>query len=46
MDKVLYPLGPGFCKIEYYGENFIFPNNVKRHIWYVKNSQQGHDLPI
>ena len=46
MNKVLLPLGPGYCKFENYRENFIFPNNIKRHIWDVKNTQLGHDLPI
>ena len=26
--------------------NFIFANNVKSHIYDIKNSRLGHDLPI
>ena len=29
-----------------FARNFIFSNSVKRHICGVKNSRQGHDLPI
>ena len=35
-----------YCKSQSFRENFIFANSVKRHICDVKNSRQGHDLPI
>ena len=39
-------LTPGkYCKFKNFRENFIFANNVKRHICDVKNSPLGHDLP-
>ena len=34
-----------YCKSGNFRENFIFANSVKRHIWGVKNSRLGHDLP-
>ena len=34
-----------YCKIRNFCENFIFANSIKRHIYHVKNSQLGHDLP-
>ena len=34
-----------YCKFENFGENFIFMNSNKRHIWDVNNLQLGHDLP-
>ena len=34
------------AKSIYFRENFIFANNVKRHICDVKNSRLGPDLPI
>ena len=35
-----------YCKFEYFRENLIFANNVKRHICGAKNSRLVHDLPI
>ena len=34
------------CKSRNFGENFLFANSAKRHIWDVLNSRLGHDLPI
>ena len=36
----------GYCKLGNFRENIIFAKSVKRHICDVKNSLQGHDLPI
>ena len=33
------------CKSENFRKNFIFANRVNRHIWGVKNSPLGHDVP-
>ena len=35
-----------YCKFRNFGDNFIFLKSIKRHICHVKNSRQGHDLPI
>ena len=35
-----------YCKSGNFRENFIFVNSVKQHTSEVKNSRQGHDLPI
>ena len=34
------------CKFGNFRENFIFANSVERHTCDVKNSRQGHDLPL
>ena len=35
-----------YCKSANFRENFIFANNVKRHICDAKNSQLEHDLHL
>ena len=35
-----------YCKYAIFRDNFIFVNNVKRHICDVKHSPLGYDLPI
>ena len=35
-----------YCKFGNFRENFIFANNVKRHICDVKNLRLGHNLTI
>ena len=35
-----------YCKFGNFRKNYIFANNVKRHICDVLNSQLRHDLPI
>ena len=35
-----------YCKFGNFCENFIFMKSVKIHIYGVKNSLLGHDLPI
>ena len=35
-----------YCKSWNFRENFIFANNIKRHIYEAKNSQLGHDIHI
>ena len=36
-----------YCiKLGNFRENFIFTNSIKRHIWDVRNSRLGHDIPI
>ena len=37
---------PGYYKFGNFRENFVFANNVKRHICEVKNSRLGHNLTI
>ena len=34
-------LGANYCKFGNFRENFIFANSVKRHVWDVKNREQG-----
>ena len=36
---------PEYCKSGIFRENFIFVESVKRRIYHVTNSRQGHDLP-
>ena len=33
----------GYCKFGNFRENFIFENDIKRHICEVRNSRLGHD---
>ena len=40
-----YDISWTYCKSGNFCENFIFRNSVTRHIWDIKNSQLGHDLP-
>ena len=35
-----------YCKFGNFCENFIFTNSINTHICDIKNSRQGHDLPI
>ena len=35
-----------YCRFEYFHENFIFANSIKRHISDVKKSRLRQDLPI
>ena len=37
---------PWYFKFRKFCENFIFANNIKRHICDVKNLRLGHALPI
>ena len=34
------------CKFKTFRENFIFANNVKRHVCDVKNTRLEPDIPI
>ena len=46
MMKPLAPVIYTYSKFRNFLENFIFANRVKRHIFDVKKSGTGHDLPI